>query len=279
MWSNSEVNASPYNVPHMVRFSEGTSKPLEIHRVCMSQPRQNPLLCFPLCCAGCSANYDLKQILVCFLNLLVNTCCVQLIFPGTFSLVLRKERWTSVALWGTRRLHCFLQERMLCSYLRIGAGGLVWLLCIRQKRLWCLVPRVWGQAHMLEAHLTLYSTPTCSTTFILPWIKYLRDLETQAVAFRALTPSQHVELSCPKPSAAVWECHSLPEQSAGVGRGDPFSLCHKMMGSCLCQLQQILLSNPAACRAQHSTETSLHQEHTWWKIHNAFLGKQQETLL
>lgn len=137
MWSNSGVNASPYNVPHMVRFSEGTSKPLEIHRVCMSQPRQNPLLCFPLCCAGCSANYDLKQILVCFLNLLVNTCCVQLIFPGTFSLVLRKERWTSVALWGTRRLHCFLQERMLCSYLRIGAGGLVWLLCIRQKRLWC----------------------------------------------------------------------------------------------------------------------------------------------
>lgn len=49
--------------------------------------------------------------------------------------------------------------------------------------------------------MTLYSTSTCSMTFILPWRKYLRDLETQAVAFSALTASEHVELPHLQPSA------------------------------------------------------------------------------
>lgn len=189
-------------------------------------------------------------------------------------------------MWGSGRLHCFLQEKMGCLMKR--AGRLVLLTWIRQKkrlrgfRLLCNEDEhtcwrfAWPSAHVAtSAYCVRHSF------FVLPCGKHLRNLETEAMQWHLLPWHCHSTKSCRAHSCllAVWKCHSLPKQLSGMGRAWQFIPETGVKLPVLCILLRL---TEQLCGVQGLAPTQwawLHRDHTWWKIPSTFPGKQQEALL
>lgn len=165
-------------------------------------------------------------------------------------------------MWGSGRLHCFLQEKMGC--LRKRAGRLVLLTWIRQKkrlrgfRLLCNEDEhtcwrfAWPSAHVAtSAYCVRHSF------FVLPCGKHLRS-RRQKQCNGIYCPDTVTAQRAAALTAVCWQFENVTAYlSSWVGWEEPDNLSQRLEWSYLCCVSYWgSLSNSVACRAWHQ-----HSEH------------------